>query len=326
MKALFFERFGGTEVLRYGVLPDPVLDAASVLVETRAVGLNFADIYRRQGLYVLDGGAPWIGGYEGAGRVVAVGPAVDRWHVGQRVGFLDVARAQAGLVRAPADRLVALPDDIDDRTAAALLLQGVTAQYLVEESGRLKAGDQVLVQAASGGVGRLLTQMAHALGAEVHALASTSAKRAEARSNGARAVYDYDDWVAQVRQSTGAGVDVVYDSIGTTIHDSLAALRPGGRVVIFGKAGGTPPAIDPLRLMEESKGVVGGDLWTYLNGPESRQSRVDRLFSALRAGTITVPAITAFPLSQGANAHHLLEDRSFAGKIILITDDETALV
>ncbi|AWN55748.1 zinc-binding dehydrogenase [Methylobacterium sp. 17Sr1-1] len=115
-------------------------------------------------------------------------------------------------------------------------------------------------------------------------------------------------------------------SIGTTIHDSLAALRPGGRVVIFGKAGGTPPAIDPLRLMEESKGVVGGDLWTYLNGPESRQSRVDRLFSALRAGTITVPAITAFPLSQGAEAHQLLEDRSFAGKIVLIPDGGTNLV
>ncbi|MDQ1231015.1 quinone oxidoreductase [Sphingomonas sp. SORGH_AS_0879] len=320
VKALFFDRFGDPEVLRYGAFPDHELDAGSVLVETRAVGLNFADIYRRQGVYVLDGKAPWIGGYEGVGRIIAVGNGVDRWRIGQRVGFLDVPRAHAERVCAPADRLVALPDDIDDRTAAALLLQGVTAQYLVEDSGRLAAGDRVLVQAASGGVGRLLTQMAAALGAEVHALASTPSKREQARSNGASAVYGYDDWVAQVRRATGDGVDLVYDSIGTTLHDSLAALRPGGRVVIFGKAGGPPPAIDPLSLMEHSKGVVGGDLWTYLNRAESRQSRADRLFAALRAGTITAPVITTFPLSEGAAAHRLLEDRSFAGKIVLVPE------
>lgn len=318
MRALSFNRFGAAEVLRYGTFPDPALDARSVLVETTVVGLNFADVYRRQGAYVLDGGAPWIGGYEGAGQVVAVGDAVDGWQIGQRVGFLDVARAHAELVRAPADRLVALPDDIDDRTAAALLLQGVTAQYLVEDSGRLAAGDRVLVQAASGGVGRLLTQMATALGAQVHALASTPAKRDQARAKGAHAAYGYDDWVSLVRQATGGGVDVVYDSIGTTIHDSLAALRPGGTVVIFGKAGGTPPAIDPLLLMEGSKSVTGGDLWTYLNGMESRQSRVDRLFAALRSETITAPTITAFPLREGVAGHRLLEDRSFAGKVVLL--------
>lgn len=137
-------------------------------------------------------------------------------------------------------------------------------------------------------------------------------------SNGASAVYGYDDWVAQVRRATGECVDLVYDSIGTTLHDSLAALRPGGRVVIFGKAGGTPPAIDPLSLMEHSKGVVGGNLWIYLNRAESRQSRADRLFAALRAGTLPAPAITTFSLSEGAAADRLLEDRSFAGKIVLI--------
>lgn len=320
MKALLFDRFGEAEVLRYGTVPDREPDPGSVLVETSAVGLNFADIYRRQGLYVLDGEAPWIGGYEGAGRIVAVGTDVEGWRVGQRVGFLDVPRAHAERVCAPADRLVALPDDVDDRTAAALLLQGVTAQYLVEDSGRLSAGDRVLVQAGSGGVGRLLTQMAVALGAEVHALASTPAKREQARANGASAVYGYDDWVAQVGRATRDGVDVVYDSIGTTIHDSLAALRPGGRVVIFGKAGGPPPAIDPLVLMEQSKSITGGDLWTYLSGAESRQSRADRLFADLRAGTITVPATTVFRLSEGADAHRLLENRNFAGKIVLIPD------
>jgi NADPH:quinone reductase-like Zn-dependent oxidoreductase len=319
MKALFFDRFGDADVLQYGDLPDPALDAASALVAPTAVGLNFADIYRRRGAYVLDGAAPWIGGYEGAGRIVALGDAVTGWHVGQRVGFMDVARAQADRVRADPHRLVALPDDIDDRTAAALLLQGLTAQYLVEESVAVSAGDHVLVQAAAGGVGRLLTQLATARGALVHALASTPAKRDQVRANGAVAAYDYaDDWVAEVRTNTGVGVDVAYDSIGTTLMQSIAALRPGGRVVIFGKAGGPPPSVDPLLLMEESKGVVGGDLWTYLDGKQSRQQRADRLFAALRAGTITTPTVTPFPLARGADAHRLLEDRSFAGKIVLL--------
>ncbi|MDN4633570.1 zinc-binding dehydrogenase [Sphingomonas sp. PsM26] len=318
MKALSFDRFGEADVLGYSVLPDPVAGAGSVLVKTTAVGLNFADVYRRRGDYVLDGEAPWIGGYEGAGRVVSVGAGVNSWQIGQRVGFMDVARAHAELVLAPTDRLIALPDDVDDCTAAALLLQGLTAQYLVESSGRLRAGDRILVQAAAGGVGRLLIQVARALGVEVHALASTPAKRAQARANGAVGVYDYGDWVSQVRQATATGVDVVYDSIGTTVLDSIAALRPGGHVVVFGKAGGPPPLVDPLLLMEESKGVVGGDLWTYLNGAESRQSRTDRLFAAWRAGTITAPAITALPLRDGAAAHRLIEDRNFAGKIILL--------
>lgn len=319
MKALSFTRFGSATVLSHGEQPDPTLDATSVLVAPSTAGLNFADIYRRQGVYELDGPSPWIGGYEGAGRIIAVGAEVADWHVGDRVGFVDVPRAHASHVRAAADQLIALPDDIDDRTAAAMLLQGLTAQYLIEESGCLRAGDTVLVQAAAGGVGRLLTQFAAALGAEVHALASTVGKRELARKNGAAFQHAYDDdWVSKVRQSTGRGVDVAYDSIGATLLESLDVLRPGGRVVLFGKAGGQPPAIDAQILMRDSKGVIGGDLWTYLEIGESRQSRADRLFAALRAGTITVPTIAAFKLADGADAHRLLEDRTFAGKVILL--------
>ena len=318
MKALFFERFGDADVLTCGDLPDPSPDRRSVLVAPTFVGLNFADIYRRQGNYVLQGAAPWIGGYEGVGRIVAVGADVTGWKPGQRVGFVDVARAQAALVPARPDQLVTLPDDITDQAAASLLLQGLTAQYLVHDSVNVRSGDAVLVQAAAGGVGRLVTQMATALGARVHALASTAAKREQARANGAVAAYGYDeDWVALVRQATGGGVDVAYDSVGTTLMHSIAALRPGGRAVIFGKAGGAPPPVDPLALMEGSKGVIGGDLWTYLNDREGRQRRVDRLFAALHAGRITLPCITTFPLDAGREAHRLLEDRKFAGKIIL---------
>lgn len=317
MKALFFNRFGGPEVLLYGDRPDPPIAPGSVLVAMTAIGLNFADVYRRRGNYRLAGDRPWIGGYEGAGRIAAVGPDVEGWQVGQRVGFADVPRAQAELVLAPANRLIALPDDIDDVTAAALLLQGLTAQYLIEDSVCIVGGDDVLIHAAAGGVGRLLTLMAKARGARVHALASTPEKRAAAIHNGAIAAYDHnDDWVPQVRRATRVGVHAVYDSVGTTLDQSLAALRPGGRVVFFGKAGGDPPPVDPLALMEESKGVVGGDLWTYLDRAETRQSRADRLFAELRRGTLTRPPIAAFPLADGADAHRLLEDRQFAGKIV----------
>lgn len=318
MKALFFDRFGDADVLSYGELSAPSLDAQSILVAPTFVGLNFADIYRRQGHYVLQGEAPWIGGYEGVGHIVAIGADVCSWNIGQRVGFVDVPRAHAELVMACPDQLVTLPDDIADQSVAALLLQGLTAQYLVEDSVTVRSGDTILIQAAAGGVGRLVTQMATALGAQVHALASTPAKREQACENGAVAAYDYqEDWVARVQQAVGKGVDIAYDSIGTTLMQSVAALRPGGRAVIFGKAGGTPPIIDPLELMEGSKGVIGGDLWTYLNDREGRQGRVDRLFAALHAGRITLPHIRTFPLNAGQDAHRLLEDRNFAGKIVL---------
>lgn len=323
MKALFFDKFGDVDVLRYGDLAPPSLDNQSVLVAPTFVGLNFADIYRRQGRYVLQGEAPWVGGYEGVGYVVATGADVSDWKTGQRVGFVDVPRAHAGLVSAQPDQLVTLPENIPDKSVAAVLLQGLTAQYLVEDSVAVRSGDRVLIQAAAGGVGRLVTQMASAKGAQVYALASTAAKREQARLNGAVAAYGYqEDWVALIRQETGKGVDVAYDSVGSTLMQSLATLRDGGRAVIFGKAGGTPPLVDPLQLMEGSKGIIGGDLWTYLKSREERQVRVDRLFAALHEGRITLPHITVFPLSAGQDAHRLLEDRNFAGKIIFSTHEE----
>lgn len=306
--------------MSFGDIPSPTLHKNSVLIAPSFVGLNFADIYRRQGHYILQGEAAWIGGYEGVGRIVAVGADVLDWKIGQRVGFADVPRAHSSLVVALPDQLVTLPDDVEDENVAALLLQGLTAQYLLENSGALRAGDQILIQAAAGGVGRLLTQMATARGAQVYALASTPGKRAQARENGAIATYGYEqDWVTLIQQDTGKGVDIAYDSVGTTLMKSMAVLRPGGRAVIFGKAGGQPPLINPLDLMEGSKAIIGGDLWTYLDSRKSRQDRVNRLFASLAAGDITLPRIQSFPLSAGQDAHRLLEDRNFAGKIVLST-------
>ncbi|MGH8078392.1 MAG: alcohol dehydrogenase catalytic domain-containing protein, partial [Lysobacter sp.] len=216
MRALVFEQFGGPEVLHLREVSDPVPASGEVLVRTRAIGLNFADIYRRQGHYHLAGDPPWIAGYEAAGDVVSA-PADSGFAPGDRVAFADSPYANAELVAVAADRLILLPDGIDYDTAAALLLQGLTAQYLIRDSHPLRADQSVLVHAAAGGVGQLLVQLAVATGARVLALASTPEKAAVAAAAGAHATVTYaDNWVAAAHVFGDGGVDVVYDSVGRT--------------------------------------------------------------------------------------------------------------
>src|SRR6478672_3178502 len=236
MHALTFSRFGGPEVLEWTALPDPRPAPGVAVVRTQAIGLNFADIYRRQGRYHLAGSPPWIAGYEAAGEIVALDPrdAGGAFAVGQRVAFADSAFANAERVAVPLDRLIALPDDIDAQTAAAVLLQGLTAQFLVEDSHAVQAGETLLVHAAGGGVGQLLVQLANAKGARVIALASSEDKRRSALAAGAcHALDSGPGWVARVRAVAPEGVDVVYDSIGRTLGDSLAMARIGGTVVFY---------------------------------------------------------------------------------------------
>jgi NADPH2:quinone reductase len=186
MHALTFSRFGGPEVLEWTAVPDPFATPGVAVVRMQAIGLNFADVYRRQGRYHLAGAPPWIAGYEGAGEIVALhaddtrGDAGRAFRVGQRVAFADSPFANAERVAVPLDKLIALPDDIGADTAAALLLQGLTAQFLLEDSHAVGAGETLLVHAAGGGVGQLLVQLAHAQGARVIALASSADKRAAA--------------------------------------------------------------------------------------------------------------------------------------------------
>jgi NADPH2:quinone reductase len=321
MQALAFERFGGPEVLEIRTLPDPPVPPGHVQLALRAAGLNFADLHRRRGNYRLAGAAPHIAGYEGAGEVVALGDGVAGICLGDRIGFADVPFANATRVTVPVDRAIPLPDDIGFREAAAILLQGLTAQYLVADSAPVRAGSRVLVHAAAGGVGQLLVQMAKRRGAMVIALASTPQKAALAVARGADHGLTYGgDWVAAVRDLSDGGVDIAYDSVGTTLADSLAAVRPRGTVVAYGTAGGDPPAIDPRQLMEQSKAVVGGDLWDYLDSRDSRLARAAALFTALRAGEIALPEIEVFLLSRGADAHRRLESRGVTGKIVLVPD------
>jgi NADPH2:quinone reductase len=321
MHALTFSRFGGPEVLEWTALPDPQPAPGVAVVRTRAIGLNFADVYRRQGRYHLAGTPPWIAGYEASGEIVAMHPAdVDgRLAIGRRVAFADSAFANAELVAVPLAHLIALPDDIDHDTAAALLLQGLTAQFLTKDSHAVQAGETVLVHAAGGGVGQLLVQLAHAKGARVIALASSEDKRRAALAAGAtHAVDSGDGWVARVRALADAGVDVVYDSIGRTLADSLALARTGGTVVFFGMAAGDPDPVDPRLLMDRSLTLTGGDLWNVLTTPEARQQRADRLFAAVRAGQLTLSIAARFALRDGAQAHALLESRASAGKVLLV--------
>jgi NADPH2:quinone reductase len=315
VRALAFDRFGGPEVLAIRELPDPVLAPGTALVRTKAIGLNFADVYRRRGNYHLVGTPPWILGYEGAGIVEAVDAhAVSTFAVGDRVAFADVPHANAEIVRAPLDHLVPLPAGIDFDTGAGALLQGLTAQYLVTDSHAIQPGERAVVHAAAGGVGLLLVQMIARRGGRAIALTSSADKAELARSAGAFETHLYEeDWAAAC-----VGVDVVYDSIGSTLAKSLAAVRVGGQVVFYGMAGGDPEPVAPRVLMDGSKTLTGGDLWNVLTSAAERCRRAGLLFEEIAGGRLHVTISARFPLDAGSEAHRALESRKTTGKVLLI--------
>lgn len=319
MRALVFETFGGPELLYVAELPQPVPAPGQALVRVEYAGLNFADIYRRQGNYHLAGTPPWILGYEGAGVIAALGDGVAGLAIGDRVAFADSPHANAEFATVDAERLIPLPDDIGTDTAAALLLQGLTAQYLVADSHVVRPGEKVVVHAAGGGVGLLLVQLARRCGATVVGLASSEAKRAAATAAGAAHVFGYDDWKETILATVGPA-DVVYDSIGATLADSLDVARTGGTVVFYGMAGGDPAPVDPRLLMDRSLTLTGGDLWNVLATAEDRRTRATALFDAIRAGQLDVRIAATYPLADGADAHRFLEGRGAIGKVLLHID------
>jgi NADPH:quinone reductase len=316
--ALVFHEFGAAEVLRYEQVPDPVPGPGQALVRMRAIGLNFADVYRRKGNYHLAGTPPWILGYEGAGEVVSA-PAGCGLSPGQRVGFADSPFSNAQLCAVDVDRLVPLPDDISFETAGGSLLQGLTAQYLCRDSYAVRAGDWAVVHAAAGGVGLLLTQMLRHLGAQVVGIASTEAKRQAVRDAGAQFVLPTEGWAQAVKSVTGGrGADVVYDSVGTTLRDSLDAARVGGTVVFYGMAAGDPAPVDPRLLMDRSLTLVGGDLWNVLTTAHERRTRATELFGWIQSGVVKLRVSQTHALRDGAQAHRELEGRQVIGKIVLL--------
>jgi NADPH2:quinone reductase len=325
MRALAFDRFGDPSVLSLRQLPDPVPAPGEALVRTEAIGLNFADVYRRKGNYHLVGAPPWILGYEAAGVIEAVSPGgpagLPPFRVGDRVAFADVPRANAELVAAPLTHLVPLPEGITAEQAAALLLQGLTAHYLIADSHALRAGELAVVHAAAGGVGLLLVQLARLRGATVFALTSSAAKAARARAAGAHHVATYaEDWAERVRAASrdGQGADVVFDSVGSTLQNSLAAVRKRGHVVFYGMAGGDPAPVDPRLLMDGSKSLTGGDLWNVLTSSAERVRRSGELFGLVAGGQLVLEVARRFPLAEGAEAHRFLESRASMGKVLLL--------
>ena len=318
MKALTFSAFGNSDVLEYIEIPSPILKADEILVEMKAIGLNFADVYRRKGNYHLKGNPPFIAGYEGAGIVVDTNGSSD-FKIGDRVAFADVPFANAEFVAVNINHVLPLPESISFETAASILLQGLTAHYLATDSHKTKKGETVLIHAVAGGVGQFLTQISKLLGAKVIGLTSSSDKAKAALEQGADHVFLYnEDWKSDVLKIIPNGVDVVYDSIGSTLMDSFEVTKECGQVVFFGMAGGDPEFINPRMLMDTSKTLTGGDLWSYLNSKEERIKRANQLFDWIIEGKITLATPTYFKLSEGKLAHDYLESRKSTGKIILI--------
>ena len=318
MKALTLSSFGGSDVLEYREINDPVLQADELLVEMKTIGLNFADLMRRNGVYPMRGNAPYLNGFEGAG-IVKNNNGHAGFSIGDRVAFADVPFANADLVAAPFDNLVPLPDEISFETAASVMLQGLTAHFLTSDSHAIKKGETVLIHAAAGGVGQLLIQVCKILGAKVIGLASSESKKEIALALGADTVFLYgEDWKTKVLEMCPNGVDAVYESIGTTMESSLAVTKILGQVVLFGLAGGKLELGNPLWIIAHSKSIIGGDLWNYLTCREERLRRAKILFDWIIDGKIKISAPTVFKLSEGKKAHDFMEGRHSTGKVLMV--------
>lgn len=315
-------RYGEPETLLWEAMAVPEPEPGQVLLRQTAIGVNYIDIYHRTGLYPLPA-LPAVPGVEGAGVVEAVGAGVSLFQPGDRVAYAGPIGGYATHRLIAADRLVPLPDWVSDAEAAALMLQGMTAQYLLRQTWPVQPGDTVLIHAAAGGVGLLVCSWARALGATVIGTVSTPAKAELARQHGCThpIVYTEEDFVARVRDITnGQGVPVVYDSVGqSTFAGSLDCLRPRGMLVLFGQASGPVPPFD-LGLLA-SKGslfITRPTLFTYI---ASRQELLDTaadLLDALQQGHIRATIGQTFPLQDAAAAHRALESRTTHGATLLL--------
>lgn len=320
MDAIRFERTGGPDVLRMEQMDTPDPGPDEVIVEVVAAGVNFIDTYHRSGLYPVD--LPSGIGLEGAGTVVAVGPDVTTRQVGDRVAWSDTMGSYATHLAVRADRTVPVPSDVPLETAAAIMLQGMTAHYLTQSTTTLGEDDTVLVYAAAGGVGRILVQLAKRRGARVLACTSTEAKAEEVRALGADEIVFYRDVdvPARVRELTdGQGVDVVYDSVGAdTYEGSLDSLRPRGLLVMYGNASGPVPPFDlGLLARKGSLYVTRPTLGSYTATADELTWRATALFDLLSTGQLHLKVHGTYPLSDAATAHEDLASGATAGKLVL---------
>ncbi|HEY1011861.1 MAG TPA: quinone oxidoreductase [Herpetosiphonaceae bacterium] len=319
MKAIRITEYGPADAMSYGDTPPPVPGPGEALVTNQAIGVNFIDIYQRTGRYAIP--LPATLGNEGAGVVAALGEGVTDWKIGDRVAYVGVLGSYAEQTIVKADRLVPVPAGLDAATAAAAIEQGMTAHYLAHDSYRIKPGDSVLVHAAAGGTGRLLTQVAKRLGARVIATVSTEAKAEIARAAGADEIilYSEQDFEAETLRLTGGrGVDAAYDSVGkTTFEKSLAVLRPRGTLVLFGAASGPAPALDPQRLTKGSLFLTRPSLTHYTADRAELLGRAADIFAWVLDGSLKLHIGQTYALAEAAQAHRDLESRATTGKLLL---------
>ena len=321
MKAVRVHAVGGPDVLRVEDVDRPAPGPGQVLVQIAAAGVNFVDVYQRNGLYPVE--RPFILGQEAAGTVTALEAGVRDVTVGDRVAYAGVLGAYAEFATVPADRLVPLPDGVSPKQGAALMLQGMTAHYLACTTYPLKPGDTCLVHAAAGGVGLLLCQIAKLRGARVIGTVSTAAKAELARAAGADEVilYTERDFEEAVKRLTaGAGVQVVYDSVGkTTFAKGLNCVAPRGMMALFGQSSGPVGALDPLVLMQKgSLFLTRPTVTTYIATRVELLARAGEVLGWVRDGRLRVRIGGEFPLAQAADAHRELEARRTTGKLLLI--------
>ena len=321
MKAIRVHATGGPEVLRYEEVPKPSPGPGQALVRIETVGVNFMEVYQRTGLYKLP--LPFIPGSEASGTVVEIGPKVTAVTGGQRVASTNFAGAYAEYALVPAERLVVLPDGVSNRMGAAVMLQGMTAHYLVHSTYPLSRQHTCLVHAAAGGVGLLLCQMARRLGARIIGTVSTEEKAALAREAGAHEVilYTHQDFEVETKRLTsGAGVHVVYDSVGqTTFAKGLNCLVPRGMMVLYGQSSGPVDPLDPQVLNQKgSLFLTRPSLVHYVaNRPELLQ-RASEVLGWVADESLKVRIGREFPLAAAAEAHRELEGRRTTGKVLLI--------
>jgi NADPH:quinone reductase len=321
MKAVRVHKYGGPEVLTLEEMPVPEPKAGEARVKIEAIGVNYIDVYQRTGLYPLQ--TPFTLGTEGAGIVDAVGPNVTEVKKGERVGYAMIPGSYAEYAIVPAARLVPIPPNIDARSAAALMLQGMTAHYLTHSTYPLKKGETALLHAAAGGVGLLLIQIVKQLGATVIGTVSTEAKAKLAKEMGADhlILYTQNDFLAEVKKLTdGHGVNVVYDSVGQTTFDkSLDCLRPRGYLVLFGQSSGPVPPFDPGKLAAKgSLFLTRPSLAHYTLDRAELLQRANDLFSWTASGKLKLRMEKTFPMAEAAEAHRQLEGRKTTGKVILL--------
>lgn len=317
--AIVARQAGGPEVLEYADVDRPIPGPGQLLVKVAAAGVNFIDTYKRSGVYKVP--YPFTPGSEAAGTVEEVGEGVTAFVSGDRVATAEGHDCYAGYALVDADKALPVPDGLDDFTAAALPLQGLTAHYLINSTFKVEAGHNVLLHAGAGGVGLLLIQLLKAKGARVLTTVSTDEKEQLAREAGADHVLRYEGFPHHVRELTnGKGVDVVYDGVGRDTFDgSLSSLRVRGMLALFGAASGPVPPVDPQRLN------AGGSLFLtrptmghYLRDEAERRWRSDEIFAAAASGSLKVRIGARYPLSQAGQAHRDLEGRKTTGKVLLV--------